>query len=139
VHYVWYQNETYLVLADPVLTPPAGSVSLELGGILSLSLALSGGLPPYAIAWQGLPPGCSTINGTTLACRPTGAGPFTVVVTLVDGTGFREYVPISVSVDTPGTVPQAPWEEVGLAFVGAGLLVMITACALLLLRRRGRP
>jgi hypothetical protein len=136
LHYFWYQNETYVVRADPHLVGPPAPVSLALGGVLSLSLNLTGGLAPFKIVWQGLPPGCSTVNGTTLACRPSTAGAYAVAVTLVDSTGFQEYFPIRVTVVSPSATPALPWEDVGLAFVGAGLLVMIAACTLLLFRRR---
>jgi hypothetical protein len=136
LHYAWYQNETYQVLRDPRLSAPPGDLSLSLGGSLQVALLLSGGLSPYAIDWLGLPPGCSTVNGTSLTCLPTSAGHYAVTVVLTDATGFQTSLPLAVTITTSAAAATLPLETIGLAFVAAGLLVLIAACGLLLLRRR---
>ncbi|HEY6238403.1 MAG TPA: kelch repeat-containing protein, partial [Thermoplasmata archaeon] len=58
--------------ADPSTTAP--------GSLVTLSMALSGGAPPYTFAYQGLPQGCVSQNSSSLTCRPAENGSFEITV-----------------------------------------------------------
>jgi hypothetical protein len=58
-----------------------------------------------------------------------------VTVELSDATGYRASVTIAVSVAASTSTPFISGELLGLALVTAGLLVLILACGLVLVRR----
>jgi len=62
-----------------------------------------------------------------------------VTLTVTDATGFRTSVSVSVMVQTASSGSSLAPETIGLDFVAAGLLVLIAACALLLVRRNRAP
>ena len=68
---------------------PRSPNSVLNGSTLDLALSVSGGSPPYQIAYTGLPPGCSTANSATLTCTPTRTGLYEVVANATDTTGAR--------------------------------------------------
>jgi large repetitive protein len=49
----------------------------------------TGGSGIYTFAWNGLPPGCTSANSSSLSCRPTAGGNYSVNVTLTDSYGLR--------------------------------------------------
>jgi YVTN family beta-propeller protein len=65
----------------------ASPSSLVLGGTSYLNVSAAGGLPPYTYAYTGLPAGCSTASTSTLACKPTATGSFTIRVYVNDTKG----------------------------------------------------
>jgi hypothetical protein len=139
LQYAGYQNESYTVRPDPQLAISTPSFDLGLGSGLNVSVALTGGLEPFQIYWQGLPPGCPPVNGTDLTCTPHQAGHYSVTLTVTDSTGFRTSLSLSVGVATSPSGSTVPLEALGLDFVAAGILVLIAACALLLVRRNRAP
>ncbi|MFZ1140866.1 MAG: hypothetical protein WAN76_16910, partial [Candidatus Sulfotelmatobacter sp.] len=60
---------------------------VELRQAEDFSWTLSGGIPPWSYSYQGLPPGCSSVNSSVLTCVPTGTGTFSVLGTATDGLG----------------------------------------------------
>lgn len=58
--------------------------TLVLGGMTYLNVTATGGTPPYAYSYSGLPPGCVSSNIATLQCRPTGVGNFSITVKVTD-------------------------------------------------------
>ena len=46
-----------------------------------------GGVPPYSYWYSGLPPGCVSVDSTTLICTPTAAGNYSVNVKVNDSSG----------------------------------------------------
>jgi PKD domain/Galactose oxidase, central domain len=56
----------------------ASRTTLEVGQSITFTLTASGGVPPYAYAYQGLPAGCVSANVTALTCVVNAAGTFTV-------------------------------------------------------------
>jgi hypothetical protein len=58
---------------------------------------------------------------------------------VTDSTGFRTSLSLSVGVATSPSGSTVPLEALGLDFVAAGILVLIAACALLLVRRNRAP
>lgn len=50
------------------------------GSTTNFSVTVSGGTAPYSYVYKGLPPGCSSLSSSTLACTPTGSGNYTVTV-----------------------------------------------------------
>lgn len=84
--------------------PTASPASIDLGGRTTFSATASGGSGGYTYAWSGLPAGCS---GTTssVPCRPTGAGTFTIGVVVTDSAGYSASAgPLSFTVDPLPTV-----------------------------------
>jgi large repetitive protein len=74
-----------LSISIPLSSAPATDV----GEAVKFSTQVSGGASPYTITWSGLPTGCKTTSGTspTYSCTPTGTGPSSVLVKVVDLNG----------------------------------------------------
>jgi hypothetical protein len=133
LHYGQSETLDFQVLSDPVLSVGQAHPSIALGSHLALSLTLAGGMPPFAISWSGLPPGCPASNATTLSCTPDATGQYELVVLATDATGFRTSLPIALSVTAPSG--GLPGSTDALLLVGGALVVLIAACAVVLVRR----
>ena len=80
----------YTVKIDPTLSgisPSRGTV--DIGQTVTFTITASGGSGDYAYAWNGLPTGCTSSGTASDLCTPTGAGAFSVTVTLTDSNGWR--------------------------------------------------
>ena len=64
------------------------SPETEVGVPVQLVATVSGGVPPYSYAYDGLPHGCSSLNSTVLFCQPQQAGNFTISVTATDSNNY---------------------------------------------------
>ena len=133
--YALYRNVTVHVVGDPSLSAASASVQGSLGASLELSTTLEGGIGPFTVSWQGLPSGCLSINATDLRCVPTATGTFTVTELSTDSTGFRSVLLLSVTVVNAPAGPSLNLGTVGLVLVALGLVVLISAAAVVLVRR----
>jgi hypothetical protein len=73
------------------LTIPATTFAPAFAGVsYSITLAVSGGFPPYTWSANGLPPGL-TLNPSTgvVSGTPTAAGSYTVAFTVTDSDGYE--------------------------------------------------
>lgn len=91
-----------------------GSVgSADVGQTVLFDANATGGSGGYSYAWSGLPTGCHSADSAELACLSTGAGTFSVNVTVVDSNGaawngtlaFVVYPDPSVSAPSASTAP----------------------------------
>lgn len=132
-------------------TAPTSNLSLSalvvsgaavVGGSYSISAYPSGGTPPYAYSWSGLPPGCSTGSSQKSACTTDVAGEWNVTLTVTDSTGGTASSSALVTVAPSAPPPAAGGSSsfhlteadlVSIGFAGvAGIGV-----AMLVLRRLG--
>ena len=60
---------------------------------------VSGGAPPYAITYTGLPPGCSGSSTPDLPCTPTLPGSYRVSIAVTDSVGGAVSANITLVVD----------------------------------------
>lgn len=80
--------------SPPVSTQPSLSVpapvanlsSVDVGQWVTFNVTPSGGAPPYAYSWTGLPSGCLSSNAATISCQVQSAGPSLVQVAVVDSS-----------------------------------------------------
>ncbi len=84
-----FVNGTLAYWIDPAPSASLTAVrpTIELGQILELSGAASGGSGTYSYAWNGLPPGCGTADVALLSCAPSSSGSFVVNLTVTDTNG----------------------------------------------------
>ncbi|MGC2288525.1 MAG: hypothetical protein WA688_01530 [Thermoplasmata archaeon] len=75
-----------------VVNPPPAIVSatlshpeIDTGVSTNLSTVETGGTGPFSWSYGGLPTGCSTVDGSLLACSPSVTGTFNITVTVTDG------------------------------------------------------
>lgn len=94
---------TASVSARPVVTELliAPSPTIDRGANLSISIVVSGGLPPYRYAYAGTPAGCPPSNAPVLACRPSEVGLFGIEVWANDSTGASASANTTVQIVTP--------------------------------------
>lgn len=83
---------TYLyapAVASPVDVrgPVANPSPVAHGARLTIAAAGTGGNGGYNYSWAGLPAGCAASNASTISCRPTTAGNYTINVTVTDAIG----------------------------------------------------
>lgn len=124
-------------LADPS--------TVVVGGNLMFDLLASGGTPPYSTEWTGLPPGCSASSPrtTSISCRPSGVGTFSVRVNLTDAVGRSIQVSTTVTVEAGGPpipaqgVSESTWiyATIGAALLGGAMGAGVVGIGS---RRRGR-
>lgn len=99
---------SYTVYADPTISSPtASSVSLDLGQSTTLSVtATSGSGLGYSLSWSGLPTGCTSANSSTLTCKPSASGTYTVSASITDSNGMVVVSgPLSLTVLSPLGAP----------------------------------
>jgi PKD repeat protein len=63
------------------------ATSVDLGGSAGFALAAQGGYPSYSFGWLGLPPGCASLNASSLGCTPNVTGAFNVSAWVTDLAG----------------------------------------------------
>jgi hypothetical protein len=69
------------------------------GARATFEVGVSGGTPPFAIRYSGLPAGCSSANTTALTCVPTVSGNFTVLVNATDALGVSSLAEANLTVN----------------------------------------
>jgi PKD repeat protein len=70
-----------------VQAPFASPATVDSYTRLALSVAPYGGATPYSFDWQGLPPGCDSVNASVVSCVPTASGTYSVSVRVTDANG----------------------------------------------------
>ena len=102
------QRSPFPLSARLVTSPDA----VPLGGNVTLSAIVTGGVGPYRYDWSGLPAGCAPANASVIGCRPSAAGAFLVSVEATDSTGATSgdvesvlpiVMPLSASLNAPGS------------------------------------
>lgn len=90
------------VVGDPSLT--ALSISpgaTDVNRSVNLSANASGGAPPYAYGWAGLPDGCVSVDEPNLTCDPASSGTFNVTLEVTDARGLSANATATLAVDGP--------------------------------------
>lgn len=115
----------------------ASASNPALGGNTTFLVLPLGGVWPLSYSYQGLPPGCSTANTSTLFCKPSAAGTYTITVLAVDTLGVNASATLTLSVTSSAglILGLQPTIFYGLLVVGV-VLVGVVIIALLLSRRR---
>lgn len=62
--------------------------TITVGQSTTFTVVATGGTPPLAYVYTGLPGGCSSFNQSTLGCTPSQTGSFHVSVTVTDFSGL---------------------------------------------------
>ncbi len=106
-----------------------------------LTVQTTGGSSPLKYTYTGLPTGCVSASVTTLACTPSGAGNFTVTITVTDSLGDQALSTVKITVE-PAYLASHPassplFSPLALALVGLGVIVLV-GLALWTRRRRQR-
>lgn len=118
----WWSLSTGVSSGPISVGVPSATVNpVAVGNSTTLTVTVSGGAPPYAVVWEGLPVGCGSANSTSLTCTPSGSGTFTVAVRVTDTFGATATgSPLTLNVTTGPVVlssvqisPAAPQVKVG--------------------------
>ncbi|MCI4368617.1 MAG: fibronectin type III domain-containing protein, partial [Thermoplasmata archaeon] len=104
----WRNNGSTLATSAGSNVPPLSISPLsvqprssEVGALLRLNLTVAGGYVPYTIRYTGLPSGCTSVNFSSLSCRPDQAGQFTVNASVADAKGAEQFVTKAILVAPP--------------------------------------
>ncbi|HEV2449310.1 MAG TPA: hypothetical protein VGU43_02735 [Thermoplasmata archaeon] len=124
-----------------ILSFGASNLSLVAGTPFYLHVTTSNLTLPFAYAYTGLPPGCSSENLSVLPCTASSGGQFTITVTVTSPFGGRAQSAVNASVapnpssTQHGTGPVSPALSL-LGWLGViGAVLTATMIALLLARR----
>lgn len=129
--------------------------NLTLGGSLAVSLAWSGGIPPFTVGYVGLPPGCPPANSSALTCTPSSIGNYAIVAEISDRVGVSALGTASVEVTSiqhnqtnphtppPATTTSSPkgWSTTQFVegLVGAGAAGFLIGAVIMYRLRGQRP
>jgi outer membrane protein assembly factor BamB len=86
---------------------------ISLGNSTTLSVGVTGGVPPYTYFYTGLPTPCLSQNSSTLLCKPTETGTFPINVEVTDSNGTIQNAQTSFQV-TLQTLYAVTFTEAGL-------------------------
>lgn len=93
-------------LAIAAFTADPSTVSR--GSSTALDVSVSGGDPPYAYAYSGLPPGCTASSSPDLSCIPTSTGVYPIIVKVTDAASATAHAELNLTVTNP---PRDTWTE----------------------------
>ncbi|MDE1820430.1 MAG: hypothetical protein KGI98_06205 [Euryarchaeota archaeon] len=95
---------TVNVLADPQIVSLASNRSAtDLGTGFTITVQAIDGTGSYSYTWTGLPLGCVVPGLSTITCKPTVVGPFTLRVYVNDSTGTSTSQTLALMVDSDPT------------------------------------
>ncbi len=130
--------------SDPSITTfTVSSASLFPGDKLTFDVAVTGGYGALSYSYTNLPPGCLSVNATSLSCYPTSSGNYRVTVTVTDREMESANATTTITVG-PQRILGLP-QAMGLAvifatIVGTGaMLILSVALALRRKKRRQAP
>lgn len=84
----------------------ATPATLSVGSSTNLSVEVSGAVGAVTYSYSGLPPGCASMNRSSLACAPRQPGTFAVSVRATDSTGTSSRANLTLTV-RPSPTPLA--------------------------------
>jgi YVTN family beta-propeller protein len=122
----------------------ADPASFAIGGTTTLNATVTGGLPPYSLAYSNLPMGCTSANETRLPCTPSQAGSYTVKLLVTDSRGSIAAANTSFEALPKGAPSGASNRTSSTSLylyfgVGIAILLVLLALVAILLRRRRHP
>lgn len=116
--------------ADPAITSfTASPTSLTVGGTVAFVAVVSGGSSPLTYSYSSLPPGCLSTDSSALSCKTSGAGSFTVVLTVTDGVGLSTSAKVNVTVNSVAPTFLGLPETEGYALVAGVIAAIVIAVA----------
>jgi List-Bact-rpt repeat protein len=109
-HAVAQGSVTLAVNPAPTITGfSASPATVGFGSSTVFSVTALGGTAPLSYAYANLPPGCASLNASSLECTPGQSGSFAVRVTVADRFGVSASSTTSLNVTTtPGGKGPAP-------------------------------
>src|SRR5579875_1125330 len=93
-----------MVNGDPSVQLTSSRGSLDEGQTVELKAAVVGGTGPFDWSYEGLPPGCRSVDAANLTCRPTAPGSYRVEVVVNDSVGVEVRGSVTFGVWPPLTV-----------------------------------
>lgn len=96
-----YATFLLVVVTDLVVHLTVNPALVDAMQPVNISLSYAGGLPPYNIGFEDLPPGCEAQNLTNWTCDPTTAGNYTIVAGVADSVGLGNSSTANLTVDPP--------------------------------------
>lgn len=128
----------FTVYSVPIVNTPTalpGTVGVDQS--VTFSVSATGGSGTLTYTWTGLPTGCTSLNASTVTCRPTASGTAQIAVDVTDSNGrSARSGDLSFTVSVPATFLGLPGLE-GFALLG-GLVVLGVVGGSLIAWRAGR-
>jgi YVTN family beta-propeller protein len=74
---------------------------IEVGDGVRFAASAGLGVPPLFYSYFGLPPGCASVNASSLLCDPIAVGTYNVAATVTDGLGRTSTLFATLQVNAP--------------------------------------
>jgi hypothetical protein len=101
---------------------------------VTLLASSAGGVPPLALRWLSLPPGCTDSGTGNLTCRPQSTGEFTVAAELTDSVHqyvvASEIIVVEPAAESSRATASGPWSSTLAQGLIAGVVLGATVAAL---------
>lgn len=95
----WTSNVLRFAISPALLDRVSlSSTTPLLGQNIAIIVNASGGEAPYAFSFTGLPPGCVSVNESSLGCLPTQAGSYNISAEVHDQNGMVATSRVSMTV-----------------------------------------
>jgi hypothetical protein len=101
-NYVYSDTWTFGLTA--LVFPSAKPAATDVGISTTIVVTVLSDATDLSYAYAGLPPGCTSENAASLACRPTQAGTYTILVFVNDTLGDSESANLTIVVNNLPTV-----------------------------------
>ncbi len=124
-----FTNASATLNVSAVPVPLTASVVAQptrivLGNPTWFNVTAAGGAPPYSYAYSALPPGCASLNTSSLRCVPAAFGTYTVNANVTDTVGRR--ASLSATIDVVGALTVTLAVSPGSVSVGADVTFTAT-------------
>ena len=130
-------NLTVSVAKLLAVTAAFPSVTVPYDAVANITRNVSGGLPPIALSWQGLPRGCTGGDAAAIECIPRDAGEFPITLTATDRAGEQASGHVALIVESPPNAGSG--NDVLIVVLALGAVGAVGATAYVVIRRRGPP
>jgi hypothetical protein len=118
----------------PGVTVTASNATVAPESTVTFTATTTGGAPPFAYRWSGLPDGCSSPTTASVSCTPTLVGNYFVTVAATDQANqtVRDSTTVAVAGNATNIPPTPPGTTSGMSYLPEILILIVAVVAVVL-------